>query len=171
MNHIQEGFKMEIKKLGKQQRSKNRRIRTIIQVVFLVLIALIAVNHTLEESGKAIPVIGSASLHAVCPFGGVVSIYQYAVDGTFVKKTHESSFILMIIVAALAVAFGPVFCGWICPFGTVQEFFGKIGKKLFKKKYNNFIPYKFDKWLRYLRYGGSCLGNIYDRSYRKDYLC
>ncbi len=135
--------------MGKKRRSS---IRTVIQVILLVLIALIAVNHTLEESGAAIPIIGSASLHAVCPFGGVVSIYQYAVSGTFVKKTHESSFILMIIVAVLAVAFGPVFCGWICPFGTVQELIGKIGKKIFKKKYNRFIPYKFDRWLRYLRY-------------------
>ncbi len=128
------------------------RIRMIVQVFFLVLIALIAFNHTLEESGRALPVIGSASLHAVCPFGGVVSIYQYATGGTFVKKTHESSFILMIIVAVLAVAFGPVFCGWICPMGTVQEFFGKIGRKIFGKKYNRFIPARFDKWLRYLRY-------------------
>ena len=128
------------------------RIRRAVQLFFLILIALIALNHTLEESGVEIPLIGSASLHAVCPFGGVVSIYQYATGGTFVKKTHESSFILMIIVAALAVAFGPVFCGWICPFGTVQEFFGKIGRRLFRKKYNRFIPYKFDRWLRYLRY-------------------
>ncbi|MDC7228483.1 MAG: 4Fe-4S binding protein [Spirochaetales bacterium] len=133
-------------------KKKKTRIRLFIQILFLVLIALIAFNHTLEELGQAIPLLSSASLHAVCPFGGVVSIYQYATGGTFVKKTHESSFILMIIVAALAVFMGPVFCGWICPFGTVQEFFGKIGKKLFKKKFNRFIPYKFDRWLRFLRY-------------------
>jgi polyferredoxin len=48
--------------------------------------------------------------------------------------------------------FGPVFCGWICPFGTVQEFIGKIGRKIFKKRYNNFIPSVIDKHLRYLRY-------------------
>jgi polyferredoxin len=28
-----------------------------------------------------------------------------------------------------------------------------LGRKIFKKKYNNFIPYKFDKYLRFLRYG------------------
>ncbi|WP_458788448.1 hypothetical protein, partial [Vallitalea sediminicola] len=32
------------------------------------------------------------------------------------------------------------------------EWFGKIGKLVFKKKYNHFIPYKFDKYLRFLRY-------------------
>jgi polyferredoxin len=143
---------MKVKKLNKVERRKNGRIRKIIQVFFLILIALIAVNHGLEEAGREIPVLSSASLHAVCPFGGVVSIYQYAVSGTFVKKTHESSFILMIIVGLLSVAFGPVFCGWICPMGTVQEFFSKLGKRIFGKKFNRFIPYKFDRWLRYLRY-------------------
>ncbi len=133
-------------------KKKKSTLRIVIQVFFLVLIALIAVNHSLAESGASIPVLSDASLHAVCPFGGVVSIYQYAVSGTFVKKTHESSWVLMLIVAALAVAFGPVFCGWICPFGTVQEFFSRIGKKIFGKKFNRFIPYKYDRWLRYLRY-------------------
>lgn len=133
-------------------KKKAPALRRGVQIFFFVLIALIAVNHTLSEGGKGLPVLSEASTHALCPFGGVVSIYQYAVDGTFVKKTHESSFILMFIVFALAIAFGPVFCGWVCPFGSFQEALGKIGKKLFKKKYNHFVPPKLDRVLRYLRY-------------------
>jgi hypothetical protein len=38
--------------------------RLIVQIFFFALIALIAVNHTLEEAGKAIPILSSASLHA-----------------------------------------------------------------------------------------------------------
>lgn len=134
--------------------AKKRKIsfRLVIQIAFLVIVAAIAVTHSLEETNKSLSKLEPPSLHAVCPFGGVVSIYQYATDGSFVKKTHESSFILMIIVGLTAILFGPAFCGWICPFGTVQEFFGKIGKKIFKKKFNNLIPYKLDKWLRFLRY-------------------
>lgn len=133
-------------------RKKALALRRAVQIFFFVLIALIAVNHTLSEMGKGLPVLGSASTHALCPFGGVVSIYQYFVDGTFVKKTHESSFILMFIVFALAVVAGPVFCGWVCPFGSFQDALGKIGRKLFKKKYNRFVPTKLDRVLRYLRY-------------------
>ncbi len=51
-------------------------IRSIAQVFFFALIALISINHTLKESGQAIPFLSNASLHALCPFGGVVSIYQ-----------------------------------------------------------------------------------------------
>jgi polyferredoxin len=131
---------------------KAANIRLAVQIFFFALIALIAVNHTLEEAGKAIPILSSASLHAICPFGGVVSVYQFITAGTFVRKTHSASFILMWIVFALTVLVGPVFCGWVCPFGSIQEWFGKLGRKLFKRRFNRLIPYKVDRVLRYLRY-------------------
>jgi polyferredoxin len=137
------------------QRTFRRRIwlRTVVQIFFFTLIALISINHTLVESGKGIPFLSSASLHALCPFGGVVSIYQFITVGTFVQKIHASSFVLMIIGFLLAILFGPVFCGWVCPFGSIQEWFGGIGRKLFKRRrYNHFIPAKVDYYLRYLRY-------------------
>ncbi len=128
-------------------------IRKIVQAFFFILIAFIAINHTLVEAGKGIPFLASASLHALCPFGGVVSIYQFITSGTFVQKIHESSFVLMIIGFILAILFGPVFCGWVCPFGTIQEWFAGLGRKLFRRKrYNHFIPEKVDKVLRYMRY-------------------
>jgi polyferredoxin len=133
-------------------RQKAANIRLIVQIFFFALIALIAVNHSLEEAGKAIPVLSSASLHAVCPFGGVVSVYQFVTTGTFVRKTHSASFILMWIVFALTLFLGPVFCGWVCPLGSIQEWFGKLGKRIFKRRFNRLIPYKVDRILRYLRY-------------------
>lgn len=126
--------------------------RKWVQLVFFVLVAFIAINHSLAEMGKPIPFVAEASLHAICPFGGVVSIYNLITAGTFVKKTHESSAVLMIIVFVSALFLGPLFCGWICPFGTFQEWISRIGKRIFKRKYNTFIPYKFDKYLRFLRY-------------------
>lgn len=128
-------------------------IRPFVQVFFFALIALIAVNHTLAESGAAIPFLTNASLHALCPFGGVETIYQYLTSGTFVQKIHQSAFVLMGLGFLLAVLFGPVFCGWVCPLGSIQEWFGKIGRAIFKRKYNHMIPPQIDRWLRYLRYG------------------
>jgi polyferredoxin len=127
-------------------------IRRIVQWFFFLLIALISINHTLVENGGGIPFLSTASLHALCPFGGVVTIYQYATTGTFVQKIHESAFVLMIIGFALAFLFGPVFCGWVCPLGTVQEWVGKLGRKFFKRRYNHFIPARLDNLLRYMRY-------------------
>lgn len=127
-------------------------IRRVVQAFFFGLIALIAVNHTLVENGMGIPFLSTASLHALCPFGGVVTIYQYATAGTFVQKIHESSFVLMVIGFLLAILFGPVFCGWVCPLGTVQEWVSSLGRKLFRRRFNHFVPTKLDNILRYLRY-------------------
>ncbi len=143
---------MTVQTLRKPFHKKRPWIRTAVQIFFFALIALISVNHTLVESGKSIPFLSSASLHALCPFGGVVTIYKYITAGSFVQKIHESAFILMILGFLLALTLGPVFCGWVCPLGTFQEWVSKLGKKLFKRRFNRFIPEKADKYLRYLRY-------------------
>lgn len=48
------------------------------------------------------------------------------------------------------IIFGVFYCGWFCPFGTAQEFVGKIGKTLKIKKYK--LPDKIQAILVYLRY-------------------
>ncbi len=127
--------------------------RTVIQIFFFVLIALIAVNHSLSEAGTALfPWLSQASLHALCPFGGVVTAYQYVTVGTFIPKIHASAYILMWAGFGLALLFGPVFCGWVCPLGSFQEWLGSIGRRLFRRRYNHFVPYQIDRLLRYLRY-------------------
>jgi polyferredoxin len=129
-------------------------LRKVVQWGFFILIALISVNRTLAESGGvSIPFLANASLHAVCPFGGVESLYQFVAVGTFVQKIHQSSFVLMIISLLLAILFGPVFCGWVCPLGTIQEWVSNFGRKLFRRRFNHFVPIKLDNVLRYLRYG------------------
>ncbi|PKM88837.1 MAG: ferredoxin [Firmicutes bacterium HGW-Firmicutes-12] len=135
------------------KKSSARKIRLVVQIFIFALIALITLSKTLEETGIIIPFLSTASLHALCPFGGVVSLYQYITTGTLVQKVHESSLVLMYIVILLTLAFGGVFCGWVCPLGSIQEWIGKIGRKIFKRKYNNFVPAGIDKYLRYLRYG------------------
>lgn len=144
-----------VKVFGKRMRLFRPRtiwIRRLVQWFFFLLIALIAINHTLAENGAAIPILSSASLHAVCPFGGVETLYTLASSGLLVKKIHSSALVLAGLSLLLAIFFGPVFCGWICPLGTVQEWVGKLGRRLFRRRYNHFVPAKLDGVLRYARY-------------------
>jgi polyferredoxin len=141
---------------GKRKRLFRPRsiwIRKLVQWFFFLLIALISINHTLVANGAGIPFLSSASLHAVCPFGGVETLYTFVVSGLLVKKIHTASLALAGIVMLLSVLFGPVFCGWVCPLGTVQEWVGKLGRKIFKRRYNHFVPARLDRYLRYSRYG------------------
>ena len=128
-------------------------IRRVVQWFFLLLIAFISISHTLVENGGGISFFSSATLHGVCPFGGVETLYTFLASGLLVKKIHDASLVLAGIVLVLSILFGPVFCGWVCPLGTVQEWVGKLGRKIFRRRYNHFVPAKLDNVLRYLRYG------------------
>ncbi len=136
----------------KKTKSKSGLVRKITQISVFILIIIISISKWLAEKGFKIPFISDASLHAICPFGGVATIYEFVTSGSFIQKIHNSSFILMILGVIVAILFGAIFCGYICPFGTFQEWIGKIGRKIFPKRYNHFIPQKADKILRYLRY-------------------
>ena len=144
---------MAIETIKAKPKKASRWLRRGVQIFFFLLVALIATNEALEERGvSALSFVEGASLHAICPFGGVVSFWQLATAGTLVKKVHESSVALAVIALVLTILFGPVICGWICPFGSIQEWIGSIGRKLFKKRYNAFVPRGLDRVLRYLRY-------------------
>lgn len=123
-----------------------------IQGVFLLLIGGIVLNHNLEALGKSLEWVPSISLHGLCPFGGVETLYSLVVYGIYTPKIHESALVIFTLIMVSSILFGPVFCSYICPLGSVQEWVGKLGRKLFKG-YNHYIPKALDRKLRYLRYG------------------
>ncbi|MGD9475733.1 MAG: 4Fe-4S binding protein [Eubacteriaceae bacterium] len=134
------------------KKKKTVNYRLLIQIIFFVLIAFISINKTLVQTGMGISFLAATSLHAICPFGGVETLYTFFSSGLLLEKVAMSSLILMALVFLLALLFGPVFCGWVCPLGSFQEWIGKLGKKIFKKKYNKFIPDKVHNILRFFRY-------------------
>lgn len=135
----------------KAKHSRIRTLRAVVQWTMFVFVAALAVVKYLKETGVVIP-LPEISLHAVCPFGGVVTVYEFLLSGSLVPKLHTAALVLMSLGLVVAFFFGPLFCGYFCPLGTMQEWIGKLGKKIFKKKYGKLIPPAADKVMRYLRY-------------------
>lgn len=79
---------------------------------------------------------------------------RYAVQGLGVLLTVIGFFndypMANSILLGAIIIMGPVFCGWICPFGTLQDIFARLGKKLGIKKY--VMPAKLKKVLAFSRY-------------------
>lgn len=74
-----------------------------------------------------------------------ISIFILLIAG-FYSKIRPG----FIILLPLAFVAGNFFCGWICPFGSAQEFVGKLGSLVLKKKFKT--PTILQKYLQYSRY-------------------
>jgi len=112
--------------------------------LFVVLVSIAAYLHQTLGGAKA------PSIHALCPFGGLESLYQVFTTGSFIAKIFAGTMTLFIITLIVALVFRRSFCGLICPFGAIQEFFAKLGQRIFKRKW--VMPARVHKPLRYLKY-------------------
>lgn len=120
-------------------------IRLITQIISFAFITLVAIGGILVW-------VPEGSLHAFCPFGGVETVMDLVTTGDLVRQAKLSSVVLGAAVLLLTLLMGPVFCSHICPLGSVQEWIGKLGRRLFPRRYNTIIPRKVHNVLVYLRY-------------------
>ena len=128
---------------------KQRWVRTAVQISVAVLLFAGVGIHLLDESGM-LPAI--SNIHAICPFGAVETSVRLLTEGRFVGKTHPSNLWMLLASTAATVLVGALFCGWLCPLGSVQDWVGKLGRRLFGRRYNTFVPRRLDQALGYLRY-------------------
>ncbi|MCY6355302.1 4Fe-4S binding protein [Clostridium sp. ZS2-4] len=122
------------------------KFRWIVSIFFLLFAPFAAVMHQIKGGGPD----GSASVDALCPFGGLETLPTLFKDGTYMQRITPSSFILLIAVVILTFILGRAFCGYICPLGTIQSLFTKLGKKLNIKQIK--INKNADKILRFAKY-------------------
>ena len=123
---------------------KSRALRLVVLGLGLAIITGIGLLHQLS----GVPVVG---VDALCPFGGIETIWTLISTGGYVKQIAASSVILLGVVLVTAVIFRRSFCGYICPLGAMQEFFGTIGKAIWPKGRPQ-VPTEIDKPARYLKY-------------------
>ena len=129
--------------------AKEKRLSRISRIIRWVtlgsLLAFVLSATALHTLGYVGP-----SIHALCPYGGLESMLSLVAAGTFLKRIVVGTFVLFGSTVLLSVAMRRSFCGQICALGALQEFFGKIGQKLFHKRF--VVPQKLDRVLRYLKY-------------------
>lgn len=120
------------------------RWRHLVQLVVVAVVAVTAVRHQIGGSREA------ASVDAMCPFGAVETLYSWSTTGTFVTQTHPSNLVLGGALLASVVLAGNAFCGWICPFGAVQDALTWLRKTLNLPTLR--VPARLDATLRYGRF-------------------
>jgi NapH/MauN family ferredoxin-type protein len=131
-----------------QQRLRGMRrlkwARRIVQLAFAAWIVIAAVRNQTGTNGE------SASVDALCPFGGVETLVTWIATGHFISRTHPSNLVLGLAVLVAVVLVGNVFCGWICPFGAVQDALTWLRKRAQLPQLA--VPAGWDRWLRWGRF-------------------
>jgi polyferredoxin len=85
-----------------------------------------------------------------CPFGGLVALYPLIRYRAYTCALTEFNVALLVSVVILALVSKKSFCGWVCPLGTVQDWIGRLGGKVFRRRYRP--PHAADRALMMLRY-------------------
>lgn len=77
-------------------------------------------------------------------------IIQLLSFGLFIFGIFNAMPLLITLILVLTIIGGPFHCGWLCPFGTLQEFMSNLASKLAIKKIR--VHPLLDKILKSLRY-------------------
>lgn len=65
-----------------------------------------------------------------CPFGGLQAFGTYLVNNSLACSMSMLQIMMGLVLAAGVILFSKLFCGYLCPLGTVGEAMGRVGRKL-----------------------------------------
>lgn len=86
-----------------------------------------------------------------CPFGGLQAFGTYLVNHSLACSMSMLQIMMGLVLAAGVVFFSKLFCGYLCPLGTVGETMGRIGKGL-RLQIDVPAGSAADRWLRAVKY-------------------
>ena len=104
------------------------KIRSIIQIVAtvtVITVCLIYFMYINETIGFRI-----LSIWDMNPYGGWSAVKSSFTDLSYIWRGFSRSIALTVAITLAAFFMGRFFCGYICPIGTIQDFFKYVGSKL-----------------------------------------
>lgn len=136
--------------------SRTQLLRRLVQLGFAAFILIAAVRH--NTVGDA---AGASSIDALCPFGGLETLWSQLATGRLIPKTHPSNLVIGAGLLVATLLAGGAFCGWICPLGSLQDLLTGIRRRLHLPEIK--VPQKLDRvliWGRYVVLAGILYATI-----------
>jgi polyferredoxin len=90
-----------------------------------------------------------AGVEGWLPIAGLMNLKYWLLGGQ-IPRVHPAAMFLLLTFLAMSFLFRKAFCSWLCPIGTISEYFWRAGHKLFGR--NFYLPRWLDLPLRGLKY-------------------
>ena len=142
------GFLKRIK-----ENKSSQTVRRGVQLLFLAIACLIGLRF-IQFAGQLekgiIPLVDRPpGVEAFLPISALISLKYFVLTG-IINDIHPSGLVLFLIICATAFVIRKGFCAWVCPFGLLSEYLGKIHYRLFKRGVR--LPSWLDRLLRTIKY-------------------
>ena len=143
------------KKLQRRtDRDYSQLVRRIYQAAFLLLnVWLGGVFYSwvrgIETGTSAAAVAPPPGIEGWLPIAGLMNLKYFLLTGV-VPSIHPAAMFLLITFLTISFLLRKAFCSWLCPVGTVSEYLGLLGKRIFGRNFR--ICRRIDIPLRGLKY-------------------
>lgn len=102
-------------------------------------------------AAKLFPKMDAVDPERLCPFGGLQALATYFQRGSLPCSMSSLQIMMGIALAAAVILFSKLFCGYLCPVGTVEDLLTRLRKRLKIKSVK--VGSVLDKILRVVKYG------------------
>ncbi|HEY6007044.1 MAG TPA: 4Fe-4S binding protein [Geobacteraceae bacterium] len=84
------------------------------------------------RSGGSTPLVSRPDgVEGFLPISALLSLRDWVTTGN-INPIHPAGLVIFLAIVAVSLLLKRSFCSWVCPVGTVSEFFWKLGFKLFR---------------------------------------
>lgn len=113
--------------------------RYVVQALFLFFLLYVGLRFYqfymyFESNGKTPFVPRPSAVEGFLPISSLVAFNVWISTGEF-DKIHPAGLVLFTFFVGSGLLFRKSFCSWICPIGTVSDWLGMLGKKLFRRNF------------------------------------
>lgn len=144
----------EKKKFRRAARSNSQRVRLLAQAAFAALNVWLGVQFYLwvrfyERGGSGLYVPRPTGAEGWLPIAGLINLKVLLITG-HVPLIHPAAMFLLIAFLLISMLAKKAFCSWLCPVGAFSEQLGKLGGRVFGRRFR--LPRWIDIPLRGLKY-------------------
>jgi polyferredoxin len=147
-----EGIIMQtLKRFQKQMRKKPLQFsRHVVQLLFAAFLLYVGIRFyqfymQFASFGVMSYAPRPAAVEGFLPISALVGLKVWLTTGYF-DRIHPAGLILFVLFVGSGLFFRKSFCSWICPIGTISEFTGILGKRIFRKNFD--LP----RWMTWILY-------------------